>query len=157
VARRALSDADEKKDEAIILTNLICLDLKKAAGPTKTARAQVFGDNVNPDLIQDADYRKTVQRILDELPVDEVIYRTPEELLNDILGGWSKICTKPNRHPEYRGPVYIILGMNEKALIEAVTYWEIRWWTLMQQRKLDAKIKMGKKIFGCHSKKAEGS
>jgi len=139
-ARRALSDAQQHKDDAVILTNIICLELKKAAGAAKVARAQIFGDNVKLDLIKDPVYRQVVRRILDEFPMDEIIYRTPEELLNDILGGWNKICTRPNRKPEYTGPIYIILGMGEKALIAAVTYWEIRWWTKKKQDELNSKI-----------------
>ncbi len=140
VARRALSDAQERGDGAVILTNIICLDLKKAGGPAKAARAQIFGDNIKPELIQDENYRAVVRRILAESPMDEVIYRTPEELLNDILGGWNKVCLKPNRRPEYTGPVYVVLGMNEKALITAVTYWEIRWWTIKKQEELRGQL-----------------
>lgn len=149
--RRALSDADERKDAAVILTNLICMDLKKAGGPAKAMRAQIYGDNINPELVQDPDYKKTVEHILSELPVDKIIYRTPEELLNDLLGGWIKIGTKPAKvtksgkeEPEYRGPVYIVFGLNEKALITAITYWEIRWWTIKEQARLRGEIKIAK-------------
>lgn len=89
--------------------------------------------------------------------MDEVIYRTPEELLNDILGGWIKVCTKPNHHPEYTGPVFVVLGMNEKALIEAVTYWEIRWWTKQKQDELDAQIKWAAKALKEAEKKLEAA
>ncbi len=145
VARKALSDAAARKDEAIILTNFLCFDLKKAGGPAKTARAQILGDNINPELIRDADYKKVIQHIISEHPVDEIAYRTTEELVNDVLGGWIKVCTKPNNHPEYTGKIYIAIGLNELALICAITYWEIRWWTLKKQKELDNRIAILKK------------
>lgn len=140
IARRALSDAEERKDSAVILTNIICLDLKKAGGPAKASRAQIYGDNIKPELIQDENYRKIVERILNESPMNELIYRTPEELLNDILGGWNKVCLEPNKKPSYGGPIYVVFGLNEKALITAVTYWEIRWWTLKEQEELRGQL-----------------
>jgi len=153
VARKALSDAEAWKDDLVILTNFLCFDLKKAGGPAKTARAQILGDSVNPDIIQDKDYRKIVERIIELNPVDEIIYRTPEELVSDVLGGgWSKISTIPGdldegtkEKPEYSGPIYIAIGLNELSLIFTVTYWEIRWWTIKKQQELDEKIGLKKK------------
>ncbi|MCF7835950.1 MAG: hypothetical protein K9M15_02415, partial [Candidatus Marinimicrobia bacterium] len=145
VTRKALSDAEARKDSAIILTNFLCFDLKKAGGPAKTARAQVLGDNINPELIRDKNYRKIVEEIIRTNPANKVAYRTTEELINDVLGGWTKICTKPNYRPEYSGNIYITIGLNELALIFAVTYWEIRWWTLKEQKRLDAEKKLTNK------------
>lgn len=140
VSRRALSDANERGDVAIIATNIISVDLKKTAGPPKVGRALNFGDNVNPNLIREPEYRKIVERILAEHPVDEIIYRTVEEVVDDILNGWLKISLKPDNKPEYRGPIYIILGSNENDLIKAAAYWEIRWWTIKKQNELRNEI-----------------
>ncbi|MFH1978925.1 MAG: hypothetical protein ABII97_00875 [Patescibacteria group bacterium] len=146
IARKVLSDAEAHKDQAVILTNFLSFDLKKAGGPAKTARAQVLGDNINPDLIQDPEYRKIVRKIIADKPMDQIAFRTVEELVNDVLGGWTKIGTKPNGRPEYsRGSVYVIIGLNELALISAVTYWEIRWWTVKRQKELDGEIRLLKK------------
>mgnify|MGYP001616633258 CR=1 FL=1 len=139
VSRRALSDANERGDVAIIATNIIALDLKKAGGPAIINRSLVFGDNINPDIV-DPDYREDVKRILAEQPMDEIIYRTPEELIDDILNGWLKISTRPDNRPEYKGPNYIVLGNNENALINAAAYWEMRWWTLKKQNELRDKL-----------------
>jgi len=140
VSRRALSDANERGDAAIIATNIISVDFKKTAGPPRVGRALVFGDNVNPDLIKEPEYRKIVERILAEHPVDEIIYRTVEEVVDDILNGWLKISLKPDNKPEYKGPVYIVLGNNENDLIKAAAYWEIRWWTIKKQNELRDKL-----------------
>ncbi|MBU1091253.1 hypothetical protein KKA27_00030 [Patescibacteria group bacterium] len=148
VARKALSDAEARRDEAVILTNFLCFDLKKAGGPAKTARAQILGDNINPELIRNKNYREIVESIIRENPINRVAYRTSEELVNDVLGGWTKICTRPNHRPEYSGKIYITIGLNELALIFAVTYWEIRWWTLKEQKRLDAEKKLVKKALG---------
>ncbi len=155
VSRRALSDANERGDSAIIATNIINLDLKKTAGPPKVGRALTFGDNVNPDLIKDPEYRKIVERILVKYPLNEIIYRTPEELVDDILNGWLKISLKPDGKPEYKGPVYIILGNNENDLIRAAAYWEIRWWTVKKQNELRAELRLVRKARQSAEKKEE--
>jgi hypothetical protein len=140
VSRRALSNADEAKDVAVIATNIIDLDLKKTSGPAKIARALVHGDNINPKLIRDPEYRNIAERIIEDQPIDEVVYRPPGELLDDILNGLMKISVKPNHWPEYRGPVYIVLGNNENELIKAAAYWELRWWTIKKQYEIRSKI-----------------
>ncbi len=145
ISRRALSDAQKREDVAVIATNIIALDMKKTAGPPKVGRSLVFGDNVNPRLIKDPEYRFMVEKIIKDHPVDEVIYRTPEELVDDILGGWIKISIKPDNKPEYKGPVYVILGHNENDLIQAAAYWELRWWTLKTQDMLKAKLRLVRK------------
>lgn len=142
VSRRALSDANERGDVAVIATNIINVDLKKTAGPPKVGRALTFGDNVNPNLIKEEEYKKIVERILAEHPVDEVIYRTVEEVVDDILNGWLKISLKPDNKPEYKGPIYIVLGNNENDLIKAAAYWEVRWWTIKKQSELRDKLSM---------------
>lgn len=144
VSRRALSEANERGAAAVIATNIIALDLRKAAGPPKVARSLVFGDHVNPALIQDPEYQKIAEKIIEEHPMDEIIYRTIEELVDDILNGWMKISVKPNHWPEFQGPVYIVLGNNENKLIEAAAYWELRWWTLKKQMELRDKLRMAK-------------
>ncbi|MFC1751578.1 hypothetical protein ACFLY5_00330 [Patescibacteria group bacterium] len=149
VARKVLSNAEEIGDEFLVLTNFLCFDLKKAGGPAKTARAQIMGDNINPELIADKEYRQVVERIIRDNPYDEVAYRTPEELVNDVLGsGWGQVCIKPKEESpknkeelEYSGDIYIVIGLNELALIFAVTYWEIRWWTLQKKKELSESIK----------------
>ncbi len=145
VVRRALSQAEQFGDDAVIITNMITMDLKKAAGPTRAARAMIYGTNINPELITDGDYREIVKQIIADKPRDEIIFVTPEEAVNDLLGGWSKVCTKPNNHPEYTGPVYIVLGLMEIALVITVAYWEVRWHVFKRQRELREQISLAKK------------
>ncbi len=142
VVRRALADAEHRGDCAIIATNIISLDLKKAAGPIKVGRALAMGDNINPEIITDPEYRKRVEQILKDNPTDEVIYQTAEELLDNVLSGWSKICIKPNNASEYSGPVYVVLGVNEEELIRSVAYWEMNYWTKRQQNDLQSKLRI---------------
>jgi hypothetical protein len=139
VSRRALSDASERGDVAVIATNIISVDLKKAAGPTKVGRALAFGNNVNPALMEQ-EYRKIAERILAERPENEVIYQIAKEVVDDILNGWIKISLKPDSKPEYKGPIYIVLGNNENDLIKAAAYWEVRWWTMKKQNELKDEI-----------------
>lgn len=138
VTRRALSDADEFGDKAIILTNIIALDLKKAGGPIQVERALVMGDNVNPKIFSNPVYRATVERIIKENPMDEIIYQNSDELLDNVLSGWTKICIKPSNKLEYNGPIFIILGKNELELVASVAYWEMNYWT--KRKQLDLRV-----------------
>ena len=142
VVRRALSDADTRGDAAIVATNIVSLDLKKAGGPRKIGRALVMGDNVNPNVFADPVYRKDVERIIRDKPLDEIVYQTAEELLHNILSGWHKVCIKPNKKPEYAGRVYIVFGINEEELAKAIAYWEIRYFTMLKQLELKAETQI---------------
>lgn len=142
VVRRALSDAEFRKDVAVVATNIICFDLKKAAGPRRIGRALVMGDNVNPNIFADPIYRKDVEHIIRDKPLDEIVYQTAEELLHNVLAGWHKVCTKPDQTPEYTGPVFVVFGINEEELAKSVAYWEIRYWTLLKQLELEAEKKI---------------
>ena len=61
VTRRALSDANEREDSAIIATNIIALDLLKTVGPSSLKRSLSFGDNVDPENIKDSERRENHQ------------------------------------------------------------------------------------------------
>lgn len=138
--RRALSDADFRDDDTVILTNILVMDLKKAGGPRKLGRMLALGDNINPNVFASPRYRERVKGILEKRPMDKIIYRTAEELLDDLLAGWAKIFTKPpeKRPPtyEYDKPVYVILGFNEEELILTIAYWEIHFLTKQRQDEL---------------------
>ena len=141
IPRQALSYADKKGIDAVVLTNILCLDLKKAGGPPMIRRSHVFADEISPDFIKDPAYRKEVERLLAEKSRTELIYQLTEELLDNVLSGWTKISLKPNHRPQYRGPIYVVLGENENNLIDTFTYWEIKWWTVRKQ--LELKFKLG--------------
>ncbi|OGZ09538.1 MAG: hypothetical protein A3D67_03835 [Candidatus Lloydbacteria bacterium RIFCSPHIGHO2_02_FULL_51_22] len=144
VARRALSEAKERGDKAVILTNILTLDLKKAGGPIKVGRGLVMGDNINPNIFADPVYRGEAERIVRESPKDEMVYQTSEELLDNVLAGWRKVCVKPDKKPEYDGPIFIILGINEEELIRSVAYWELNYWTKRKQSEISALLSVAK-------------
>ncbi|MBI1974641.1 MAG: hypothetical protein HYS51_02225 [Candidatus Zambryskibacteria bacterium] len=138
--RRALSDADFRGDDTIILTNILVMDLKKAGGPQKLGRMLALGDNINPDVFASPSYRERVKEILANSPMDKIIYRTAEDLLDDLLAGWKKIFTKPDKRLEYDRPIHVVLGINEEDLIKTIAYWEINFQTKQRQDELRSEI-----------------
>lgn len=142
VSRRALSEASHFGDDVVILTNILCMDIKKAASTGKAKRARVMGDDVNTKLIQDEEYREEADDIVDNSPTDNVLCMIPEENLRDLMSGWKKILTKPPKERsgpsdkyEFNGPILVVLGMNEADFIHQITAGEINW-QLKRQRNL---------------------
>ncbi len=140
IPRQALSYADKKGVTAVVATNILCLDLRKAGGPPMIRRSHVFADEISLDFIKDPNYQKEVKTLLEDKYRTEPIYQLTEELLDNVLSGWTKISLKPNHRPEYRGPIYVILGENENNLIDTFAYWEISWSNVKKQLELRFKI-----------------
>ncbi|MBI1999129.1 MAG: hypothetical protein HYS74_00540 [Parcubacteria group bacterium] len=140
--RRALSDAEFRGDRVVFATNILAMELKKAAGPRKVGRALVMGDNINTKIFADEEYRREVEDIIANAPEDEVAYQNAEELLDNLLAGWRKICVKPNKKPEFTRSIFVILGYNEEEIIKTIAYWDVHYWTQLKQNELSAKIKV---------------
>lgn len=148
VSRRALSEAAYFGDDFVVLTNILCMDIKKAASTGKAKRARVMGDDVNTNLIQDEEYRLEAEHILSDNPTDNVLCMIPEENIRDQMNGWKKILTKPKKERsgpedkyEFNNPILVVLGMNEAEFIHQVTAGEINWQLNRQRRKVGEAIK----------------
>ncbi len=137
--RRALSDAERRGDVAVILTNGLSIDQKKAAGPVKVYRAQVSGLHVKIEHLP-ISYRGEARRIQKEKPLDEVIYMPMESKFLGYLDAWFKITHRPNGLPEFSGRVLYVLGYNEEELINSAAYSEVRYITILKQQQLNARI-----------------
>lgn len=153
-ARCALAAAEERGDIAVFLTNIIDMDVKKAAGPAKVFRALISGRNINPKNL-DPDYAPEAKRIIKEHPLKEMVYVGVEEHFLDSLGGWRKIAIKPSGKPEFSGKIYIVLGHREEAMIAAAAYWEAGYWTRVKQRKLEVKMSVLKRALAVATKEAD--
>lgn len=141
-ARRALSNAERSGDAAVIITNLLDMETKKAAGPAKAFRDLMSGRNVNPENL-DSDYAPEAERILRDKPFNEMIYQTTEELFVDSMQGWHKVAVTPkNNKPEFSGPIFIVLGYKEEDIVCTAAYWEANYWTRRKQSKLQVEIRV---------------
>jgi hypothetical protein len=138
-ALQAFENANRHGDAAIFLTNFLNLPMKKASGPLIVYRALLSGLNINPNNL-DPKYIEKAKRILNLKPHDEMVYQTTSEAFLDLMRGWAKIVgTKKN--PTFNGPVYVVLGYEEEALIAAGAYWEAHHLNLRQQTLLQTKIR----------------
>lgn len=137
-ALRALEDAEAKGDVVVIITNLLDIDTKKAAGPAKAGRALASGRNINTENF-DAEYAKKVAEMLKNSSRTGNVYQTVEELFVDSMYGWRKIAA-PDNKPIYSGEVLIVLGRKEEDVIFSAAYWEARYHTLVKQDKLRVKL-----------------
>ncbi len=138
--RKALADAERRKDIAVIVTNPINIDTKKAGGSAKVFRALVSGRNVNIKVL-DPDYQAQAQEIINNPSSDLLVYETFREVFENILAGWAKVAAS-NNSPEYNGPIFVVFGRNEEELIAAAAYWEVRYWTMRRQNELEVEIKL---------------
>lgn len=156
VIRRSFVDARQIGDSAIIITNTMDLDVKKAAGPASIFRAFFSGRNINIDIL-DPSYQAKARRIKDNPKSLESIYESTSEKLLNILSGWAKISKKlDGSGPEYEGKVYVIFGHNESELIAAAAYWELRRRTMLKWHKLAAEIRLIKSGISSAQKRGLG-
>ncbi|MCC6934351.1 MAG: hypothetical protein IT406_01475 [Candidatus Yanofskybacteria bacterium] len=142
--RRALSDAEKRGDACVVITNGLSMDLKKAAGPIKTYRAQVSGLHVKIEHLP-ASYQAKARRILASKALDEVIFMPLEAKFLGFLDAWHKITHRPDGSPEFGGPVLYPLGHVEEELINTAAYYEVRYITLLEQKQLEAHISFTKR------------
>ncbi len=142
--KRALIDAQRRGDVAVIISNPIDIDTKKAGGAAKVHRALVSGRNVNIKVL-DPTYQERAKTILDDPDSEELVFETFAEVFENIMSGYWKITRKPDGSPEYSGEVRIAFGRNEDELIASAAYAAVRYKTIQRQIDLDVEIKMAKK------------
>ena len=141
--RRALAKAERNKDKAVFLTGLIDVDLKKAAGPLKALRALFSGRNINISIL-DSGYQAEAQRIIRQLPDDEVVYETSREVFENLMTGWNKIVRRPDGKPEYSGKTFLVIGPKEEELAIDAAYWEVQYFTILKRHKINVEIRLVK-------------
>lgn len=150
--RRGLSDSETRGAAAVILTNTLDLDTKKTGGPIKVYRAQASGLNVNPDLLPPS-YQEKVRLILaarkqGKSPY-ELIYESIASRFMNLMTGWHKIThRKDGVSPEFTGPILVVFGFKEEALINAAAYYECRYKCILDQKKIAAKVRLATKQLG---------
>lgn len=141
--RRALSDAQRRGDAAVVITNGLFMDLKKAAGAIKAYRAQVSGLRVKVEHLP-LSYQDEARRILRDKPLNEIIFMPMEARFLGFLDAWNKITHRPDGSPEFTGTVLYPLGYNEEELINSAAYHEVRYITILKQEELAVRISLTK-------------
>lgn len=155
-AVRALAGARHEGAACVFGTGLVDLDMTKVVGPSRALRALYSGRDVNENIF-DPEYQSEVLKIikkyepvedptaevkeLDFDDVEQVLYETWEEALENLLSGWHKIGLQPDGQPEFPGRFYVLLGIPEMKIITAATYWRVRYYTFVRQQILDAEIR----------------
>lgn len=142
--KRALADADRRGDVAVIISNPIDIDTKKAGGAAKVHRALVSGRNVNIKVLE-MSYQERAKSILNDPDSEELVFENFAEVFENIMYGYGKITHRNDGSPEYNGEVKIVFGRNEEELIAAAAYAAVRYKTIQRQSDLDVEIKMAKK------------
>jgi hypothetical protein len=139
--RRALADARKTGAAFVVLTNLTELWTRKTAGFLAVYRAMVSGIQVNPKRFP-ADYQQEVRDIQSGKITDKTIYQTLNERFVEILDGLHKIVRRPNGKGAEAGscPVYIQLGIKEEELINAGAYYELRYFSIVEQNALQGEL-----------------
>lgn len=152
--KRMLVDAKLRGDSAVVVTNPIDIEIKKAAGPTSIFRAFFSGQNINIDIL-DPSYQSKAKKIKENPKSSKFIYEITAEKLVDIIEGWSKISRDLDdiKLPEFDGPVFIGFGHKESELIAAAAYWELRYLTLVEWHKLGAEIRLVKSAIASAEKR----
>lgn len=161
IVRLAFSDAENTKSRGLFIPGgMFELDTKKASGPLKALRAMSLGRNINVNIFERS-YQEKALRILKEQPMDAVIYETLAEAFSNLISGWYKATHRPaddiiivkgkngkavKEKPEYAGPVYAILGRSEEEIIVAIAYWKLRYETVVEQNRLQARINAANNI-----------
>ncbi|MBX4190229.1 hypothetical protein KW791_02965 [Candidatus Parcubacteria bacterium] len=135
---KALEKAEQNGAAAVILTNPIDIEFKKAAGPVAVYRAVVSGRNTNLEIL-DPSYQPRAKRILETKSKDETLYETAAETFLNILSGWEKIAR------DSKIPKLIIFGYKEEELIATAAYLELSYKTKLRQAQLEAEIKMAER------------
>lgn len=144
--RRALSDAEKRKAAAVILTNLIDLNLKKTAGVGHIYRAQASGLHVKLEHLPES-YRDEARRILEKRPNGEVIFQNIAARFLGILDALWKISHRPQRKgPEYTGKVLYILGYKEEELMFEAANAELRYIQILKENQLETEIRLANRL-----------
>ncbi|MBI4114709.1 MAG: hypothetical protein HY445_02605 [Candidatus Niyogibacteria bacterium] len=138
--RQASACANKNNVDVVVASNLLRLDTKKAAGPSKALRALFSGREISVSILEPS-YQKEALRIIKEHPDDEVIYETIGEAFENLIHGWIKITVKPDGDPEFTGKIIICLGVKEELIILADAYWNVRYYTLTKLNQIKAELK----------------
>lgn len=151
------AEAQRRHADSLIIVNPLDIDiLKVTGGISKVGRAIFSGVEENLDVM-DPDYRSVAERIFREHPDDETVCTTSEEMLADLMRGYSKIAKKPKKkpgtsdvdpeyleetEPVYTGKICVIGGIRTDQIAKAMVYGQVRYHKILLQNALQIELKV---------------
>jgi hypothetical protein len=139
-ALQALQNAEWREDDVVVITNFLDMETQKAGGSPRVYRALFSGRHVNPQVM-DPRYVAEVERIRKDKPHEEMVYEILAETFLNSMKGWAKILGT-RREPTFNGPIRIVLGYREEAIIMAAAYWEAAYFTRRKQNQLQIQMSL---------------
>lgn len=124
LTRSSISAARKMKCDALVVSgDLFRLAWQKTTGPNRLLADLVTGTEIDIKSME-VSYRERVQEII-ESGSFEPIFTTALEQFKDLLRGWYIVMVRPDKRPEFEGPVYIVLSPDELGLVRRMAYFEL--------------------------------
>ncbi len=145
LTRCGISAARKTKCDALVISGgLFRLSWQKTTGPNRLLADLVTGTEIDIESMA-ANYRDRVTEIIKSGSF-EPIFTTALERFKDLLRGWYKIMVRPNKQPEFNGPVYIVLSPDELGLVRRMAYFELLYLQNQELREAEAEANVQAKL-----------
>jgi hypothetical protein len=113
----------DKCDALVIAGGLFRIMWQKTAGPNRLLIDLAMGSEVDIESIATS-YRDRMREIIESGSFDP-IFVTAKERFIDLLRGWYKVLTRPDKTPEFNGPIYVVLAPDDLGLVRRMAYFEL--------------------------------
>jgi len=124
LTRSGISAARKMRCDALVISGgLFRLAWQKTTGPNRILADLVTGSEIDVESMA-ANYRARALEII-ESGEFKPIFTTALERFKDLLRGWYKVMVRPDKRPEFEGPVYIVLSPDELGLVRRMAYFEL--------------------------------
>ncbi len=142
LTRSGISAARKMKCDALVISGgLFRLAWQKTTGPNRILSDLVTGTETDVESMA-ANYREKALEIINADPKSDEsfqpVFRTAMEGFQDLLRGWYKVMVRPDKRPEFDGPVYIVLSPEELGLVRRMAYFELLYKQNQQLREAQA-------------------
>lgn len=145
LTRCGISAARKTKCDALVISGgLFRLSWQKTTGPNRLLADLVTGTEIDIESMA-ANYRDRVTEIIKSGSF-EPIFTTALERFKDLLRGWYKIMVRPDKRPEFNGPVYVVLSPDELGLVRRMAYFELLYLQNQELREAEAEANVQAKL-----------
>jgi len=145
LTRSGISAARKMKCDALVISGgLFRLAWQKTTGPNRLLADLVTGIEIDVESMA-ASYRERVLEII-ESGSFEPIFTTALERFEDLLRGWYIVMVRPDKRPEFEGPVYIVLSPEELGLVRRMAYFELLYKQNQELREAEAEANVQAKL-----------
>lgn len=145
LTRSGISAARKMKCDALVISGgLFRLAWQKTTGPNRLLADLVTGTETDVESMA-ANYRERALEIINAGSF-EPIFTTALERFKDLLRGWYKVMVRPDKRPEFEGPVYVVLSPDELGLVRRMTYFELLYKQNQELREAEAEASVQSKL-----------